>query len=492
MTEPTTRRRLGVPAVTFMIVAASAPLTVLAGGVTTTFAVTGVLGVPLSFLLLGAVLALFAVGYAAMSRYVTNAGAFYSYIAQGIGRPPGIGASLVALVAYNAMQVGIYGLFGFTVADLLNSRLGLAVPWWVPVLVCIAIVAVLGVNRVDLSAKVLGVLVGLEFLVVIVYDVASFVVAPEGANAVALAPSSLFVTGIGAVFAFGIAAFMGFESAAIYSEESKDPKRTIARATYTAVAIIAVFYAISSLAMTIGVGPSQVIDASRTQGPALIFQFLGSNVGVVISDIAQLLFVTSLFASLQSFHNAVARYFFSLGREGVLPGALAKIGRRSGAPWAGSVAQTAIAVVVIIAFAIAGASWVPPEGLPAELFPVLTLFTWLTNAGAMGLVLLMAVISIAVIGYFRKDARGVGAWQRLIAPVISFLALGTVFALIIANFTVLLGQAEPDATTFVLPAIVLVPALIGVVWGLWLRAKRPATYAQVGHGVEDEPVRLGE
>ncbi|WP_307794831.1 hypothetical protein [Leifsonia sp. TF02-11] len=86
--HPAAHRRLGVPAVTFMIVAASAPLTVLAGGVTTTFAVTGVLGVPLSFLLLGAVLAIFAVGYAAMSRYVTNAGAFYSYVSQGIGRPP--------------------------------------------------------------------------------------------------------------------------------------------------------------------------------------------------------------------------------------------------------------------------------------------------------------------------------------------------------------------------------------------------------------------
>jgi len=492
MSEPTSRRRLGVPAVTFMIVAASAPLTVLAGGVTTTFAVTGVLGVPLSFLILGAALALFAVGYAAMSRFIVNAGAFYSYISQGLGRPVGVGASLVALVAYNAMQVGIYGMFGYTVSDLLSTRLGVDIPWWIPVLVCVAIVAVLGMNRVDLSAKVLGVLVGLEFLVVIIYDIASFAVAPEGANAVALAPSSLFTTGIGAVFAFGIAAFMGFESAAIYSEESKDPKRTVARATYTAVAIIALFYAISSLAMTIGVGPSQTIDTSRELGPSLIFQFLSGNLGVVISDIAQLLFVTSLFASLVSFHNAVARYFFSLGREGVLPSGLAKIGARSGAPWAGSLAQTVIAVVVIIAFAIGGATWVPPEGLPAALFPVLTLFTWLTNAGAMGLVLLMAVISIAVIGFFRRDARGVGAWQRLVAPVISFLALGTVFVLIIANFTVLLGQAEPDATTYVLPAIILVPALIGIAWGLWLRAKRPTVYAQVGHGVEEEPVRLGE
>ncbi|MGO1550409.1 MAG: amino acid permease, partial [Nesterenkonia sp.] len=35
------QRTLGVPALVFLIIAASAPLTVLAGGATTSFAVTG-------------------------------------------------------------------------------------------------------------------------------------------------------------------------------------------------------------------------------------------------------------------------------------------------------------------------------------------------------------------------------------------------------------------------------------------------------------------
>lgn len=486
---PTTRpRRLGVPAVTFMIIAASAPLTVLAGGVTTTFAVTGVTGVPLSFLILGVTLAIFAVGYAAMSRFVTNAGAFYSYVARGISRPAGVGVSIVALVSYNAMQIGVYGLFGFQVSSLLNAKFGWDVPWWVPIIVCIALIAVLGVNRVDLSAKVLGVLVALEFVVVIVYDVAAFIVAPEGVSGEALSPSSLFVTGIGAVFAFGIAAFMGFESAAIYGEESKDPKRTIARATYTAVGIIALFYALSSWAMTVGSGPSKVIADATKQGPDLIFTFLSTNVGVVVSDIAQLLFVTSLFASLVSFHNAVARYFFSLGREGVLPGWLSRVRARSGAPWAGSVTQTVLAVVVIAVFAIASVGWVPPEGAPAALFPVLTLFSWLTNSGAMGLVLLMAIVSVAVIGFFLRDGRGVGVWQRLVAPIVSGVALLVVFVLILVNFNVLLTSdptAPPTATTFILPAIVIVPGILGIVWGVVLKKRNPRVYAQIGHGTEE-------
>ena len=487
-TRTAAHRRLGVLAVTFMIIAASAPLTVLAGGVTTTFAVTGVLGVPLSFLVLGGTLAIFAVGYAAMSRYITNAGAFYSYVARGLGRPMGVGVSLVALISYNTMQIGVYGLFGFQVSSLLDSKFGWNVPWWIPVLVCIAIVGILGVNRVDLSAKVLGVLVALEFVVVIVYDIVSFAVAPEGVTAAPLTPSALFVPGVGAVFAFGIAAFMGFESAAIYGEESKDPKRTVARATYTAVGIIAIFYAVSSWAMAIGSGPSKIVSDSRTQGPDLIFSFLSGHVGALMADIAQLLFVTSIFAALVSFHNAVARYFFSLGREGVMPSWLSRIRRHSGAPWAGSLTQTLLATIVIIGFAIAGAGWTPPKGVPAELFPVLTLFSWLTNTGAMGLTLLMAIVSFAVIGFFRRNRHGAGAWQRVVAPVISGVALTSVFALIVVYFNTLLTSdptAPPTVMTYILPALVIIPGILGVVWGSVLKRSNPRVYAQIGHGPEE-------
>jgi len=42
----------------------------------------------------GGVLALFAVGYAAMSQRITNAGAFFAYVAAGFGRRAGVAAGL--------------------------------------------------------------------------------------------------------------------------------------------------------------------------------------------------------------------------------------------------------------------------------------------------------------------------------------------------------------------------------------------------------------
>ncbi|KRC60554.1 amino acid permease [Agromyces sp. Root81] len=484
------RRRLGVIGVAFLIVAASAPLTVIAGGVTSTFSVTHVAGMPVAFILLAAALAVFAIGYAAMSRFVTNAGAFYAYVAQGIGRPAGVGASVVALVAYNLMQIGIWGMFGFQVSMFIAEKTGADIPWWVGVVVGIVIVGWMGVNRVDLSAKVLGVLVAAEFVVVIVFDVVAFAEPAAGFSTVPIEPSSLFVPGVGAVLAFGIAGFMGFESAAIYSEESKDPRRTIPRATFLAVAVIGVFYAISSWALALAIGVDKIVDPAgitpEEAGPPLFFGFVAERLGVVWVDIMSLLFITSIFAALVSFHNAVARYLFSLGREGVLPAKLAAVGR-NGAPWAGSVAQSVLALVVVALFAVAEVGWDPAAGP----YPVITLFTWLTNTGALGLVLLMAVVSVAVVGYFRRDHRGVGVGSRLVAPIVAAIALAIVFVLILTNFTVLLGQAEPDLTTYLLPAIAIVPGVIGVMWGYRLRRSRPDVYARIGHGGDETAEQLG-
>ncbi|MGO1543504.1 MAG: APC family permease [Gulosibacter sp.] len=476
-TEHQPERRLGVLSIAFMIVAASAPLTAIAGGAPTSFAVTGLATVPAGYIVLSAILALFAFGYAAMARFIERPGAFYPYVAQGLGRSIGVGTAYAAVVAYNMMQIGIFAMFGFTVSSWLGGRFGLETPWWLWVLVGVVIVGILGILRIDFSAKIIAVLVALEFLVVIVFDIIALVVAPEGHSAAPLNPAELFVPGIGAVLSFGVAAFMGFESAAIYAREAKDPKRTVGRATFLAVIVVGLFYAFSAWSMVVGVGHSQVVDQSREFGPDLLFVFLSTHAGTLVTDIANLLFITSLFAALQAFHNTVARYFAELGNEGMLPH---WFGRRSqsGAPVSGSLAQSALAVLVTIGFVIAD------SGDP--LFPVLTMFTWLTNTGAFGLVMLMAMVAAAVIAYFAKDARGVGLFSRLIAPVIAGLALTTVFILVLVNFPVLMDMPADDFMTYLLPILVILAGVIGVVVGQIFKRTDPKKFQGIGHALEEE------
>ena len=471
-------RRIGVPGLVFTIIAASAPLTVVAGGVPSNFAVTGLLGIPLSFAVLGVLLLLFSIGYGAMSRHVHNAGAFFAYIARGLGRPAGVGASIVALISYNCMQIGIAGMFGFALSSFLAGVVGLSLPWWVCALCAWVVVGILGLNRVDLSAKVLGVVVTAEFLIVVAYDIIGLGTAPEGISADGLLPDQLFAVGVGAALVFSIAAFMGFESGAIYNEEVKDPRTTASRATLIAIVLIAAFYALSGWAMTMAEGPSGVIGRSQELGPDLMFAFLAEHSPIWFVDLANILFMTSLIAALLAFHNIVARYFFALGRERILPEVFARTSRRTGAPIAGSIAQSVLALVVMGLFVIAQ----PADADP--LYPVITLFTWLTNMGAFGLVLLMAMTSIAVVGFLRGFGREYSAWTRLIAPGLAALGLIGLFVLVIINFSVLIGATGPSTLTWLLPAIVVVPGALGTAWALWLRATRPVVYAGIGTGGE--------
>ncbi|GAB2937190.1 hypothetical protein GCM10027280_26710 [Micromonospora polyrhachis] len=161
-----------MPAVVFFVMSAATPLTVVAGVVTTGYATTGLTGIPVAFALVGVVLAVFSVGYVAMARRMANAGAFYAYIARGIGRPAGVGAAWVALLSYNALQVGLYGAIGAAVGPLVEQWIGIHVVWWVIALAAWATTAVLGLLRVDINSTVLAVLLLAEVAVIVAYSVA--------------------------------------------------------------------------------------------------------------------------------------------------------------------------------------------------------------------------------------------------------------------------------------------------------------------------------
>src|SRR4029079_1442279 len=307
---------------------------------------------------------LFAVGYAAMSRHVANAGAFYAYVARGLGKVQGVGAAFVALLAYNAMQIGIYGLFGVAMGAFMADKIGITLDWWWWCVIAGAVIGALGMLQIDLNARVLAVLLLLEVLVVALFDFA--IVAdpgPQGLTTVAFDPTIAFASAVGATLTFCVASFVGFESAAIYSEECRDPKRTVARATFIAVGLIAVFYALSSWLLGVAAGPDTIVSPDKLVAagfasgggpdPTTVLFITGQDrLGAFWGDAASLLFATSLFAALLSFHNAVARYFFALGRDGVLPRAFARVNPRSGAPIVGSLVQSVIAVVIVAIFAI--------------------------------------------------------------------------------------------------------------------------------------------
>jgi hypothetical protein len=118
------RRTLGAGSLWMFGVGASSPLTVLVRGVIATYATTGVVGVPASFVLLTVALALLAVAYLAMSRRVVHAAPFYAVLARGIGGWLAAAGAAVALLGYNCIQISLFGLVGVTVAGLWSTGCG--------------------------------------------------------------------------------------------------------------------------------------------------------------------------------------------------------------------------------------------------------------------------------------------------------------------------------------------------------------------------------
>ncbi|MBR8640866.1 APC family permease [Streptomyces tuirus] len=472
--------RLGTGGLLLSVLAATAPLMVVAGVMPTTFAVMGIVGQPLLFVVLGVVLVLFSVGYAEMSRHVHNAGAFYAYISRGLGGTAGAGAALVALVAYNALQVGIYGIFGFEVSGLFATYADVEVAWWIPALVAALVVGLLGWLKIDVNARVLGVLLVIEVLLVVIFDVAAIAdPGKEGLSLHAFNPDTLTGAGVGTALCFCIAAFLGFEQAPVYAEETSRPHVLVPRVMFLAVGGVAVFFALSSWALTVATGPSAIVGTAQKQSAGLLFFLTESRLGGTFTDVLHVLFVTGMFAALLSFHNVVARYAFAMGREGLLPAAFGRTSGSSGAPGTGSLLQTVVAVVVVIAFAIADDK---PVGDPTA--PVLHLFTWFGNIGALGVIVLMAAASLSVVVFFvRRGAAGAQAW-RLVTSALACVALLVIAGYTVKDFEVLVGAGPGSSLSWVLPGTIGLALVAGLVLGLVLRARAPEKHARIGLGNE--------
>lgn len=479
------RNRLGVVFIVFFVVAAAAPLVGVTGAVPGQIALGNGPGAPGAFVVAGLILLLFSVGYIAMTHKVTNAGAFFAYVARGLGIPAGVGSAFISTAAYFAVQLAVYGFFGVVVGEKINELTGIDQPWWVWSLCGWVLTLLLSLLQVDIGARILGVLMLLELLSLVIVSVAVLIQGggPEGISlSASFSPSVVFAGGIagsaGIALSFAFASFIGFEATAIYGEETRDPKRSVPRATYAAVITITLIFALAGFALVTALGPSQVVDQvmslSAVDGeplvnpPAVLYAVTDQYVGTWLSSVMSWLVLSSVFASIVALQNCASRYLFAMGRAGVLPGALQRVNRR-GAPHVAAITTSIIGLCIILLFAATGQD------------PVLDLFFPFGGLAVISIILVEILVSIAVIVVFRREPEGAKTWNTLVAPALSILALGIALYLLISRFGILAGTVpegvDPTETALVLSpegwVLVTLPfalLVIGAVVG-WARSK---------------------
>ncbi len=425
------RGNLGVSSIVFMVVAAAAPLGVIGGVVPLGIASGNGTGFPATFIASTLVLLLFAVGFTAMTPYVEEAGAFFSYVRQSLGLPVGIGIAFVALVSYVALEAGVYGLLGPAGASVVELAGGPSLPWWVFAAAAFAVTTYLGYRNIELSSRVLGVLLSGEIVIVLVLDLV--IVANGGDRGLSsgiVNPDAIFSGSLGVGLLFAIISYVGFEATAIFRDEARTPEHTIPRATYLALVLIGVFYAVTSWALISGWGDEQAVARATDSGATFLGDTAHRYIGAVGADIITVLYFTSLFACILAFHNVASRYVFALSQRDVLPARLSRPHDRHGSPHEASLWISGVVAVSVLLAVVFG------------LDPAAQFYTWFAGATTVGVVLLMIATSVAVLVFFARDRHGHSLWRVRIAPALGLAGLLGALVLILTNLNDLVGGSD--------------------------------------------------
>jgi amino acid transporter len=475
------RDKLGVGSIVFLVLAAVAPMTVLVVVLPLAIALGNGGGIPIAIVLVALALLLFAIGYAQITKELTNAGGFYAIAVKGLGRTAGLITGIIATVGYNAFVAGALGTIGFFAGMVAVPELtggAVTLDWFWTGVVLFVVVFLLAVSGIHVSAVVLGVALVLEMLMVFAFSIS--VLIRTGFDVAIFTPQVITGGSLWIGLLLAATAFIGFEATALFGEEAKDPHTTIPRATYTAIIVIGLMHAVAAWAIVsaIGLGDSQGAALDHLAAGDLTLVLIGDYLGPAGVLIALVLVVVSLFAAQLAFHNSAGRYLFSLGRARVLPFWLAKTNAK-GSP------HRALLVNLIFGIIIAAIFRVTFPDIPS----IATLVPVGLGFATLAIVIVQAIAALAIVVYYRRR-RDPRLWSTLIAPGLGFIALAVFSVMAIVNFGIVAGSEEPYV--LVLPWILVVAVIGGILYGMYLRSRKPDVYAGLSEDLEQFDAELAE
>ena len=145
---------IGLGGVLFIAVANAAPITAMTGNMPIAVGYGNGLGAPAGFLVATIVLTLFTVGFVAMARHITTAGAFYGFITHGLGQVWGMASGALATMAYVVFEGSLIGIFSYFTNDALNDWFDVDVNWLIIAIVGIVVIGVFGYFDINIAAAV--------------------------------------------------------------------------------------------------------------------------------------------------------------------------------------------------------------------------------------------------------------------------------------------------------------------------------------------------
>ncbi|WP_073265627.1 APC family permease [Cryptosporangium aurantiacum] len=455
------------------------PLNLIWGAIPTAYQFSGVVALPFVVGIAGLTLMAFAVGYGSMARRIRHRGGIYSFITHGLGPAVGVGSSFVAILSYTALLASLIMLACGSTIGLAANLFGVRLP--MSLCIVVATAAVVALERLRLRALVRVLLaIGLTQAAVIIWvDVAS-VAKPVGGDVSfhALDPAWLLTGSIGLALGLTMTAFIGSESGASYVDEVRRPERTIPRATLISYAATTVVLVISVWAISVTVGPEDMVAAaqgqlqSQTGGSGhsfvltVIELLVGSEHALTVTELATAALALGCLASGTMRASGSSRQLSALAGDGVLPAALKPLPDGRSPLSAGCIAPVTAGLLALV-IANTGTS-----------IGVLYL---ITMAG-LGIAGVLTLSSLATITWFlRSDdtESGFFGWEgQVVAAGFAAVTTGFVFCYGIYR----LPQVVPSGHTWgwTLWAAPMLVFVCGVATVLVLRAGRSPVVARIG------------
>jgi amino acid transporter len=464
-----------------------------------------------------------------MARRVTTAGGMYSYMSYGFGRVFGMGTAIGIAAAYMLFAVGVNGVTTYFAQTGVLSFSGFDMDWRIYAFCFIALMFFVSYFHVESVARLLGFCLIGEVVILMVFAFAVVVKGggPDGLVWQALNPGSIFSGGEGvegALRVFGASAagvgffacfwsWVGFEMAPNYAEESRNPKRMMASAIYISCIGLGVCYTFWSwmLISAYGSGQDQWVWAVAHQyglagdAPVLapgagipegdyssvFYPVANSFAGVGVENLFRALIITGSFACSLAFWNTACRYLFAMGREGILPRVLGRTHATHKSPFVAAFVLLVFCCGVTAMFALGGAGTGQQEALGIEtssaLVPLFQIGTWIPFQGNMLLFPIMAVVGLAIMVYFWRDARdGFHWWKTFVAPILGAATISFGVYLMLKNRAFITGTGEYKGWTEAVPYYALGIFLGGCAIALYYRYRSKERYDAVGKFVHEE------
>lgn len=443
---------------TMTVLAFTAPLVVVSGFAPFIIAAGG-MAAPVGFIITMFLMLLFSMGFLTMAKYSTRPRNFYLFIREGLGSTMGLGAAFMSITAYLMLLIGTYALCGVSISALITSFGGPEISWWILSLIGWGIVSTIGYFQIDLSAKIMCLIMFVELLLVIIFNTSVFITGgAEGISSLPFSFDNFLDSNIAVALLFCILAFIGFEATLLYRDEVKDPEKTIPKATYIAVAVIGMVYIISTYALITAYG-SNALSIAENKPNDMFTDGMTLYVTHTITQIAHLFVVTSILATLLSVHNAVTRYIYNLSKDKVLPTKLSEIHSKFNSPYMASLSVSIIAMSALLPMFILVA-----DGA--------TVYGKINGLGCVGVIVLMALVSLSVLVWFVKEGRHKtkNYFMAVIAPLISFSVLAITALYIMQNVELVLGGDVGENTQYLY--ILLVSFIVGIGLATYYKYKK--------------------